>query len=150
MSSRVAFGFGFGTHRYRQREQVDETFGIFGIVAAHSEAGEIGAIEGERRNALGYGERAFPKFEAYGAGNALLGDAEKSIERGAQRREPQAVIYEFGVTQRERLLKVRGFAIDGERFEFAVRGDQQRAAGSFVGAARFHTDQAILYDVGSA
>src|SRR6267154_169105 len=45
---------------------------------------------------------------------------------------------------------MRGFAIDSKRFEFAVRGDQQSAAGSFVGAARFHSYEAVFYDVGAA
>src|SRR5882757_5174296 len=45
---------------------------------------------------------------------------------------------------------MRGFAIDSKRFEFAMRGDQQGAAGSFVGAARFHSYEAIFYDVGAA
>src|SRR5713226_2205334 len=45
---------------------------------------------------------------------------------------------------------MRGFAIHGERFQFAVRGDQQGAAGSFVRAARLHADEAIFDDVGAA
>src|SRR5712672_3033259 len=60
----IAAGLGFllWADGYREREKIDEAFGVFGIVAAHGEAGEVGAIEGERRDALGYGERAFPKF----------------------------------------------------------------------------------------
>src|SRR5712675_943684 len=45
---------------------------------------------------------------------------------------------------------MRGFAIDGEGFKFAMRGDQQSAAGSFVGATRFHSYEAVFYDVGAA
>src|SRR5258708_29944644 len=148
----IAAGLGFllWADGYREREKIDEAFGVFGIVAAHGEAGEVGAIEGERRDAPGDGERAFPKLEADGTGDALLRDAEESVERGAQGREPQTVIYEFGVAQREGLLKVGGFTIDSKGFEFAMRGDQQSAAGSFVGAARFHADQAIFDYVGAA
>ncbi len=45
---------------------------------------------------------------------------------------------------------MRGLAIHGKRFEFAMRGDEQSAAGSFVGAARLHADEAIFDDVGAA
>src|SRR5712671_1189313 len=72
VSSRVTLGFGSGAYGYRQREKIDEAFGVFGIVAAHGEAGEVRAIEGEGRDAFGDGERAFPKLEAHGAGDTLL------------------------------------------------------------------------------
>src|SRR5207237_8465625 len=39
-----AFGLRFRAHRYREREKIDEAFGVFGVVAAHGEAGQIGAI----------------------------------------------------------------------------------------------------------
>ena len=35
--------------RDRQREKIDEAFGVLRVVAAHGEAGQIGAIERERR-----------------------------------------------------------------------------------------------------
>src|SRR6266446_9016152 len=38
-SSRVAFSFGFGTDGDGQGEKIDDAFGMFGIVAAHNEAG---------------------------------------------------------------------------------------------------------------
>src|SRR5580693_8122282 len=104
----AALGFCLRTHGYGQRKQVDEALGVFGVVAAHGEAGEVGAIERERRDTLGDVEGAFPQFEADSAGDALLRDVEKSVEGFAQRREPQAVVNEFGVTQRERLLEMRG------------------------------------------
>ena len=56
----AALGFGFGPDGYRQSEEIDEAFGVFGVVAAHGEAGEVGAIQRERRDALGDGQRAFP------------------------------------------------------------------------------------------
>ena len=39
---------------------------------------------------------------------------------------------------------MRRLAIEAQRFEFAVRGDQQRAAGRFVRAARLDAHQAIF------
>src|SRR5713101_180845 len=43
---------------------------------------------------------------------------------------------------------MRGFAIDGEALQFLMRFHEQRSAGSFVGAARFHSDEAIFDEVG--
>ena len=52
----------FRAHRYREREKIDEAFGIFGVVTAHREAGQIGSIEREGRLAASDVERALPKF----------------------------------------------------------------------------------------
>jgi len=45
---------------------------------------------------------------------------------------------------------MRGLAIDGEPLEFLMRFDEEGSAGSFVGAARFHSDEAIFDEVGAA
>src|SRR6267378_3697862 len=74
----ISFGFCFWAHGYRQRKEIDETLGVLGVVAAHGEAGEVGAIERERRNTLRNVESAFPHFEADGAGDALLSKVKKS------------------------------------------------------------------------
>src|SRR5882762_6694116 len=146
----ISFGFCFWAHGHGQRKKIDETLGVLGVVAAHGEAGEVRAIQRERRNALGDIERALPEFQADDSGDALLRDVEKPVERFAQRREPQPVINQFGVTQRKRLLEMRGFAVHGEALEFLMRFDEKSSAGSFVGAARFHSHEAIFDEVGAA
>ena len=45
---------------------------------------------------------------------------------------------------------MRGFAVERERFELAMRGDEQSSAGSFIRAAGFDADQAIFDDVHAA
>src|SRR5260370_1308911 len=119
----VAFRFGLGTHSYWQRKQIDEAFCVFGVVAAHGEAGQIGAVQREGRNTLRNVESALPEFQADGASNALLRHVEKSVKRFAQRREPQTVVNEFRVPQRQRLLEMLGLAIDRETLEFLMRFD---------------------------
>src|ERR1700682_991247 len=146
----AAFGFRLRPDGHGQCKQIDETFGVLGVVAAHGETRQIGAIERERRNTLGYVERALPQFEADGAGDALLRDVEKSVERFPQRCEPQTVVNQFGVAQRKCLLKMSGFAIDGEPLQFLMRFDEKGSAGSFVSAAGFHPDEAIFDEVGAA
>src|SRR5216683_4355905 len=146
----AAFGLRFGPDRNGQREKIDETLSVLGVVAAHGKAGEIRAIQRERRNTLRDVERALPEFQADGAGDALLRDIEKSVEGLAQRCEPQTVVNQLRIAQRKCLLKMRGLAIDGEALEFLVGFDEQRSAGSFVSAARFHSHEAIFDQVGAA
>src|SRR5260370_38723072 len=76
----ISFCFRFRSHRYRQRKQIDETFRVFRVVAAHGEPGQVGAVERKRRNAFPAVERALPESQAHGAGNALLRHSKKSIE----------------------------------------------------------------------
>ena len=45
---------------------------------------------------------------------------------------------------------MRGLAVDGEPLQFLMGFDQQGAAGSFVGAPRFHPDEAIFDKIGAA
>src|SRR6267154_898384 len=146
----AALGFCFRAHGYGPREKIDEAFGVLGVVAAHGEAGEVRAVERERRNAFRNVERALPQFEADGASDALLRNVEKSIESFAQRRKPQTVVDQLGVTQRECLLKMRGLAIDGEPLQFLMGFDEKGSAGSFVSAARFHSDEAIFDEIRAA
>src|SRR5215813_401370 len=146
----AAFSFGFGADGQGKREEVDEAFGVLRVVAAHGETGQVRAIEREGRLAARDAERALPEFESDGSGNTLLRNIKKTVEGLTLGREPDAVVDEFGVTHGEGLLQVRGFPVDGEAFEFAMRGDEQRAAGSFVSATGFHSDEAIFDEVGAA
>src|SRR5205807_4198916 len=151
MPSRIfALRFGFGANGDGKGKQIDEAFRVFRVITAHLEAGEVGSIKREGRNALGDVTRAFPQFQADSTGDALLRHIEKSIERLAQRREPQAVINEFGVAIRKRLLEVCGLAVDGEPFELLVRFHEQSTPGSFVSAARLHADESVFDEVGAA
>src|SRR5258708_7880925 len=95
----VSFGSCFRAHGYGQRKQIDKTFGVLGVVAAHGKVGRVRAIKGERRNALSNIEVALQEFQADDASDALLCDVEKSVEGFAERREPQAVVNQFGVAQ---------------------------------------------------
>src|SRR5260370_4653542 len=126
----AGFGLCSRAHGYGQRKQIDETFGVLGVVAAHGEAGEVRAIKRERRNAFRDVERAFPQFEAAGAGNELLGDFEEAVERFAERGKPHAVIDKFVGAIFQRLLEVAGLAVHGKALQLLMRLDQQSAAGS--------------------
>src|SRR5690348_16418329 len=113
-SALAAFGFGFRPHGDRQGKKVDEAFGVFRVVAAHGEAGEVRAIERVGRDPLGDVQRALPQFQPDRSGDALLRHVEKSVERLAQWREPQAVVNEFRIAYRKGLLEVRGLPVNGQ------------------------------------
>ena len=57
---------------------------------------------------------------------------DKRIQRLAQRREPQAEINQFGILQPDVLFEVRDIALQAQRFELAMRRDQQRSARSLI------------------
>src|SRR5208283_3018448 len=149
-SRMLAFGFGLGSHRDGQSEKIDEALGVLGIVTAHGKAGEVRTVKRKGRKALSDVERALPEFQADRASDALLGHAEKTIERFTERREPQSVIDEFGVTHRKSLLKVGSFPVESEPFQFAVRGNEERSPGGFIRPARLHAHKAIFNKVSAA
>src|SRR5262249_27308455 len=133
-----------------KREEIDKAFGVLGVVTAHGKAGEVGAIEREGRLAAHDVECALPQLEADRAGDTLLRYLEETVERQALRREPHAVVDKFGIPNRQRLLQMRRFTVDRKALEFAMRGDKQCAAGSFVRATGLHTNEAIFDEVGAA
>src|SRR5215216_4792626 len=59
--------------------------------------GEVLAIEGVRGGTAGDGAGSFVELKADGAGDGPLGLVYEGVEGGFQRREPEAVIGEFGV-----------------------------------------------------
>ena len=108
-----AFRLGFWPDGNRQRKKVDEAFRIFGVIPSHGEARQVRAVQRERRNSLGDVEIALPQFQSDRSRDVLLRHIKKSIQRSAQRRKPQTVVNQFGITQRQRLLEGRRFAVDG-------------------------------------
>src|SRR5438045_4331539 len=82
-SAVAAFGFGLGANGNRKRGEIDEAFGVLRVVAAHSEASEVCAIKREGRFEADDVERTFPELQPGAAGDALLGNVDETIERGA-------------------------------------------------------------------
>ena len=66
------------------------------------------------------------------------------------RREPEAVIDQFGVARDERVAQVHDLAVHRQRLHLPMGGMQDRAAGRFIHAARFHADEAVLDQVDAA
>src|SRR5579864_1013892 len=132
----------------RQSQNADESFRVLLVVAvAHSERRKIGAVEREFRLASGDGHIAFIQFQRDCAGDFLLCLGYKAIQGLAQRSEPQAVINQFCVLERDVLLEMQHLAIQAERFQFAMSGKKKCPAGSLITAARLDADKTVFYQV---
>src|ERR1035441_4272020 len=91
----------FGATTRRQSQNTDEAFGIFLIITrAHGERRKIGAVERIRRLSADNAHVALVKRERSRTGKILLRGLDKSVERLAQRREPQAEVNQFRIFQR--------------------------------------------------
>ena len=77
----------------------------------------------------------------------LLALVDQRLQHLALGREPEAVVDQLGVARHQLVLEVRGAAVERDRFDGAVRGEQDGAAGRLVDAARLHADEAVLDQV---
>src|ERR1700677_387223 len=135
----------------RQSQNLDESFGVFLIVAvAHGEGRQIVRVERVRRMPLGYADVALIQRQADGTRDQLLGVVDKGVEGFAQRRKPQAEVNQLSVFETNLLFVVRHFAVQCQRLEFAMRGGDQGAARGLVEPAALHANEAIFYQVDAA
>ncbi len=107
-------------------------------------------VKRERRFAAVDRDIAFVKFQANVAGDRFLRLFDHRFQDLELRREPKSVIDRFGEFDAERVAQAHNFAIHRDRFKRTVRRLQDRHARSFVNAARFHTDKAILDKIDAA
>src|ERR1035441_3234123 len=141
----------FGATTRRQSQNTDEAFGIFLIITrAHGERRKIGAVERIRRLSADNAHVALVKRERSRTGKILLRGLDKSVERLAQRREPQAEVNQFRIFQRNVLLEVQQIAIQAKGLKLAMSREQQRASGSFIAAARLDADKTVFDQIDAA
>ena len=62
-------------------------------------------------------------------------------------REPETVVHEGCIARHDLVAGAHGRAVHGQRLDGPVGGLQQRAAGSFVDAPGFHSDEPVLHQV---
>ena len=65
-------------------------------------------------------------------------------------REPEAVIDQLGIARHEAVLQMGRLAVERERFDGAMRSEQDGAARRFIDAARLHADEAVLDEIETA
>src|ERR1700677_4045588 len=104
-----------------QADEVDEAARVALVVfGAHGEAGDIERVERKGRLAADGLDAAFVEAQGDFAGGGFAGLVEKCVQRFAQGREPEAVIYQLGVIERELLLVVGEVLRKSEGFELPV------------------------------
>ncbi len=101
-----------------QTDEVDEAARVALIVfGAHGEAGDIERVKRKGRLAADGLDAAFVEAQGDFAGGGFAGLIEKCVQRFAQRREPEAVINQLGIIERELLLVVSQILGKSEGFE---------------------------------
>src|SRR5271157_493621 len=137
-----------GADFQRQTKQSNEALGMTLIVNILLAKGcEIFAIQTERRLAACGDNVAFVKLQANHACHRTLRGVDKSINRFAQRREPQTVVDEFSVFDRDHFLEVHRLTVKDKRFKFTMGEEQNRSTRRFIDAMRLHANESILNEV---
>src|ERR1019366_5739695 len=85
--------FRFLRNCYRQRKQINKTFGILRVVTRHRKTGEAPAIQRIGRDSLGDGDIALVELQADRPSHALLGLREIRVQRFALRSKPCTVVH---------------------------------------------------------
>src|SRR5271165_6418004 len=139
---------------FRQRPQakgveLDEAGGVVVVVGhgAFLEGDEVLVIKRVRAVAADHINPALVELEPHASGDHLLALVDQRLQELALGGEPEAVVDELSVFRHQLVLEMRGAAVEGDRLDRAARGEQNRAAGRFVHAARLHADEAVLDQV---
>src|SRR5437588_2013698 len=132
----------------RQSQNPNEPLRILLIVArVHGERRKIGAIERVIRLAADDADIALIERQRNRPSDVLLRSLDESVERFAQRREPQPEVNKFRILEPDMLLEVQKIPIQAQRFKFVVSGKQQRASRSLVTATRLNSNKAVLNQI---
>src|SRR3546814_14898755 len=101
-------------------------------------------IEAVGRLAADHVDAALVELEPHGARHLFLTVIDRGLEHLAFGREPEAVIDQFGIADRQFVLEVGGAAIERQFLDAAMRPRVDRAAGGFVLLARLHPAETVL------
>ncbi len=115
-----------------------------------AEGGVVLAVQAERALASGHDDVAFVELEPHRAADVSLGGGDEGVQGLPQLAEPQAVVDEFGVLDRDEILVAHGVLVQADALQGLVGAAEDRAGRGLVDAAAFHADQAVFDDVGPA
>src|SRR3984893_13977564 len=114
---------------------------------AFLEGHEILIIERTRARTANDEGGALEKLQAHPAGDEFLAAIDQGLQHFAFRREPEAVVDELGIFRHQLVLEMGGAAIECDLFDAAMGEIKDRAAGGFIHAARFHSDEAVFDEI---
>ena len=131
--------------------QVHETLGgglIEGI--ARVVGGEVEVVQ--RLRAAPAVDRDMPAVQHHPdlTGHPFLGLGHEGLQRGLQRREPQAVIDQLAPAPVSGALEPAEFALQRHMLQLGVGGDEHHRAGRLVNLPALDADQSVLNDVEAA
>src|SRR5262249_42401 len=87
---------------------------------------------------------ALVELERHPAGDKFLALVDRRLQHFPLGRKPEAVINKFRIFRHQFVFEMCGAAIERDRFDPPVGGEQYRAAWSLVHAAWLHADEAIF------
>ncbi len=94
--------------------------------------------------------QAFEKPDFCDTAHSGVRVIDERLQRFAKRMKPLTVVNHFSIFQGDLLLKMQGIALNADLFDRFVRFIENRAAGCFINAARFHPHQAVFNQYGDA
>src|SRR5579863_4664 len=121
-----------------QRVELDEARGIAMIVGdrAFLEGDEILIVQRISAFAADHDDVALVELEANPASDVLLAEIDRRLQHLALGREPETIVDEFSIFRHQPVLEMRRTAVERDRFDAAMRGQQNGPAGRLVHAAR--------------
>src|SRR6516162_2580569 len=132
-----------------QRVEPDEAFGVHLVVGdlAVLECHQIPVVQRIFAVAADHADIALVELEPHPAGDELLALVDCDLQHLALGREPEAVIDQLGVFRHQLVLEMGGAAIERDRFDATMGGEQDSAARRLIHTARLHADEAVLDEI---
>src|SRR3984957_9923757 len=132
-----------------QRIELDEASRVLVVVSdgAFLEGDEILVVERVRAVTADHMDAALVELEPHAPCDHLLALVDEDLQHLALGREPETVVDELCVFGHQLVFEMRGAAVERDRFDGAVRREQDRAPGRLVHAARLHANEAVFDQV---
>src|SRR5262249_22107505 len=117
-----------------QSVEADKTFGVTLVVAdlAVLEGDEVLIVKRILAVAADQTDIALIQFQSHPAGDEFLASIDGRLQHFALGRKPEAVIDRFRIFRHQLVLEMRRAAIERNRFDGAMRGKENSAAGGLI------------------
>src|SRR5664280_3110368 len=129
--------------------ELDEARGIAVIVSHRTflEGDEILIVQRILALAADHDDISLVEFQAHPTGDIGLAVIDRRLQHLALRREPEAVVDEIGIFRHQLVLEMSRTAIERDRFDAAMRHQQNGAARRLVYAPRLHADETVFHQI---
>ena len=112
---------------------MNEALGVALIVNVFlPEGGKVLTIQAEGTLASGHDDVALVQFELDDAGNRSLRGIDEGFQCFTQWGEPQSIVDQFRVLERDQVFELHGLVIDDQHFQFLMSGHQDRSTRGLI------------------